>query len=212
MASDQSDELQGAVLERLFRVRRTVFEMLDARGYDVTADDLKMDFEQFASEFKGRKREDLWFLVGRRDEELDQIMVFWTDEAKLSSKGVDKFERKMSGEKVSRAIVVLRDKITPMARQSITKLRGVEVYIECFTESELLINITKHKYVPTHKLLKDSEKKKLLEKYHLKETQLPRILPSDPVSRFYGLTRGQVVKIVRPSETAGRYVTYRIVM
>jgi DNA-directed RNA polymerase I, II, and III subunit RPABC1 len=146
----------------------------------------------------------------------------------------------MKDESVSNAILVLRGDITPFAKQAVQEMSD-SFRIEHFKEAELLVDITDHilvrialcfricyffinasariyifvysKYqVPEHLVLSQNEKQELLKRYRLRDTQLPRIQPNDPVARYYGMKRGQVVKIIRPSETAGRYVTYRICM
>merc|ERR1711879_520334 len=94
--------------------------------------------------------------------------------------------------------------------KSIHEATNGAILAETFLESELVVNVTEHILVPKHYLLSADEKAELLEHYKAKEFQLPRILTKDPVAKYLGLCRGDVVKIVRSSETAGHYVTYRI--
>lgn len=119
------------------------------------------------------------------------------------------FLERMNDQSCSRAIIIYRQSLTPSAAKVMSSM-APKYFLEKFSESELIVNITEHKLVPQHIVLSEEEKKSLLERYRLKETQLPRILMDDPISRYYGLRRGQVVKILRASETAGRYVTYRL--
>nr|BAS01487.1 RNA polymerase I, II and III 24.3 kDa subunit [Lotharella vacuolata] len=82
--------------------------------------------------------------------------------------------------------------------------------VELFYEYELVLNAVKHYLVPDHELLYFLEKKKLLDCYKIKESQLPKILINDPIARYYGARKGDIFKITRYSETVGVYVTYRV--
>ena len=142
----------------------------------------------------------------------DHVYVFFPDTEKAEKIGADKVRecvKKMEESNVKRCIIVTPKGMTHYAKQLIQETSRSNT-MEQFLESELLVNITKHELVPEHRVMSKEEKETLLERYKLKETQLPRILVDDPVARFLGLQRGQVVKIIRPSETTGRYVTYRL--
>ena len=77
----------------------------------------------------------------------------------------------MKNEQVFRAIMVVQQSLTPFAKQCLVEM-APKYILEVFQEQELLVNITRHTLVPTHQILSDDEKKTLLERYKVKETQL----------------------------------------
>lgn len=70
-------------------------------------------------------------------------------------------------------------------------------------------DVTKHVLVPRHAKVSDKEKKELTEKYNISMRNLPKIFASDPAIQDLGAKEGDVIKIVRPSRTAGSSVFYR---
>ncbi|HHW05451.1 MAG TPA: DNA-directed RNA polymerase subunit H [Methanothermobacter sp.] len=72
-------------------------------------------------------------------------------------------------------------------------------------------DILKHQLVPEHVILSEEEAKKVLEDMKVHAEQLPRIRSDDPVVKAIGAKEGDILKIVRESPTAGKFVTYRIV-
>ena len=88
----------------------------------------------------------------------------------------------------------------------------VYLHTEIFLEQEMMINLIEHISVPKHILLSNEKSKKMLEEYHIKNKNLSRILNSDPVSRYYNAKPGQIFRIIRPSETSGKSIAYRLVI
>jgi DNA-directed RNA polymerases I, II, and III subunit RPABC1 len=145
--------------------------------------------------------------------QIGTIMVQFAEES-WSTKEARNHIQWLSDGKHYTGIVISKENFTSMALKTFAADHEFKPPggIETFREDDLLVNITKHELVPKHILLSKQEKIDLLHRYRLKETQLPRIQVTDPVARYLGLRRGQVVKIIRKSETAGRYASYRWVI
>ncbi len=73
-------------------------------------------------------------------------------------------------------------------------------------------NVLTHELVPEHIIMNEEEKKQLLEKFNITINQLPKILKNDPAAKQIEAKEGDIIKIVRRSQTAGEAIYYRLVV
>ena len=72
--------------------------------------------------------------------------------------------------------------------------------------------IKDHFLVPKHYLLPKKQAEEILQELDMKAEQLPRIQKNDAVIKELKLAKGDILKIVRNSPTAGKTVYYRRVV
>jgi DNA-directed RNA polymerase subunit H (RpoH/RPB5) len=83
---------------------------------------------------------------------------------------------------------------------------------EIFMENELMINLIDNDLVPKYEII-DSESedfKQFCHEYLCKKRQIPKIFTTDPVARYYNLKKGDIIRVLRPSETSVVSPSYRI--
>jgi DNA-directed RNA polymerase subunit H len=66
--------------------------------------------------------------------------------------------------------------------------------------------------VPMHEILNVKEKEQLLAQYKIHPYQMPQIKANDPAVKAIGAKPGDVLKIIRKSQTAGEHIAYRYVV
>ncbi|KAI9814935.1 MAG: DNA-directed RNA polymerases II 24 kDa polypeptide (RNA polymerase II subunit 5) [Phylliscum demangeonii] len=204
-------------------------EMIYDRGYEISQEEREISPEEFRAKYttqdgKADRRRmtfstrPLPALISKvtppasaaHPNPAPQVGTLWVEfvtETSVGVKTMRTFAQHLISHNFHTGILITAGGVTPAAVKVIPTV--LPIVIETFVEQDLLVNITHHELVPKHVLLSFEEKAALLVRYRLRESQLPRIQIGDPVARYYGLRRTQVVKIIRRSETAGRYASYR---
>ncbi|GMH03317.1 hypothetical protein Nepgr_005156 [Nepenthes gracilis] len=199
-------------ITKLYRIWKTVMTMLKDRGYLVADLETRITKEEFINKFGvNMERKDLIIHKTNPNKPSDKIYVFFPDGVKVGVQTLRAYTELMKSENVFKAILVVQQSMSSYALSCLSAI-AAKFHIQVFQETELLVNKTEHVLVPEHQPLTDQEKEALLQRYTVSLAQLPRIQVTDPIAKYYGLMRGQVVRIIRPSETAGQYITYRCVV
>ncbi|CAA7398479.1 unnamed protein product [Spirodela intermedia] len=195
---------------RYFLARRTVLEMLRDRGYAVSAVEIEQSLSQFRS-VHGQQPdlERIRISASLLSDPSQKVLTIFCGSGPFKLANLRGIIDRIKNEIFLRMILVLEGKLTHQARQATKELPFT---VEIFQINELLVNVTKHVLMQAHEILTEQDKQKLLNKYGLKENQLPRMLASDAIARYYGLEPGQVVKVTHDGEDTGFHATYRCVV
>ncbi|CAL0308648.1 unnamed protein product [Lupinus luteus] len=195
-----------------FHSRRTVLEMLRDRGYDVPDSELTRSLPEFRSIF-GEKpnHESLTIRVSLLSDPSNKVLVHFMGTSDIIRKSTIHALYNEIAEKgrLNRLILIVQSKMTVYARKD---LDASPFKVEILNMNDLLVNITKHVLQPKYQFLTADEKQALLAKHSLEEKQLPHMQKTDAIARYYGLEKGQVLKITHNGELVDSLVSYRCVV
>lgn len=120
---------------------------------------------------------------------------------------VTQLKKAMDDAEIEKGIITTIGKYTHTAK-SRSKKFGIELIPKIFPAFQIF----DHDFVSKHELLSAEEKEKFLEEHKVQAYQLPRINRSDSAIIAVGGNPGDIVRVIRNSKTAGKYVSYRYVV
>jgi len=212
-------------METLFKSRQTILELLEDRGYpNVSSKKMNLgSFKKWAKEVCGKEdfqRTNKEYNIVKEEMTFTEegpnglILVTWHSPPKLGSQDFTNLVARLRGIGVKMAIVIVEDSLTHCAKSTSKSLKQDGTRIEIFTTEETQYNVSHHHLVPLHQVCTREEKTLLMKSYAVSASQLPNIKITDPMARYLGVTKGQLVKITRDSDTmpGQKTISYRSVI
>jgi len=191
-----------------FRVRKTCIEMLEDRGFEVSDEDKNMNYEDFTNRLEENA---IQLIATYRNNPIKMAYVtFILDAKSFSKKDLVALKTHMDEKYPTNemTVIIVQDKQTPQITKEL--LNDEYKLYEIFSMKNLMFNITHHEIVPRHIILNQEEIEEMLKIFKTTRAQLPKLLTTDPVAKYYGMKAGDVCKIIRQSPMTGESYYYRI--
>ena len=188
------------MLKEMYSAYLTIIEMLKDRGYNVPDHYNDIDFVLFKELYNNDKL-DIYL-----ETNIKSIFVKLLFISKIRASKLEFYIKEIT-KRFNPSVIVFVLPFAPTASISgvVTKYPNIQL----FHSKQLIINITKHEFVPPHIKISDDEKDILIKKYSL--NSFPIINLDDPVVQYYNFQKGDILRIIRSNLNSGYSEYYRLV-
>jgi DNA-directed RNA polymerase subunit H (RpoH/RPB5) len=142
-------------------------------------------------------------------QKIGEYFIYFSTKSRISDKDIGIVETEMQAAGCTRGIIVLETKPSSVILNLIRKHSDV---LQLFHTEQLVFDIMTHRKVPAHRILAEDEKLAFLESFRITDPQkkMPDIDSQDAAAKWIGARPGDIVEIMRKSETAGYVPYYRM--
>ena len=209
-------------IENIYRSRMTLLDILEERGYEVAPYRKFSPAEATAAvgalqglNFKVHKKVDESKVCEVRYDSISRpkLSTYFNDISDEDSEHTEIIMMMEGAVADAHHMTALKEysklKSTPDENGKLTRRR---LRVSFFSIYMLVVNPMKHVLVPKHEIVPEEEHKALMEKLHvISKSKFPEIkFHIDPIARCIGAVPGDIVKITRPSTSAGETIIYRV--
>jgi DNA-directed RNA polymerase subunit H len=205
-------------IDNVYRSRMTLLDILEERGYNV---EKYRKFSPAEATAAATAFPSLSFKVSKKDDETkvcdiryanvsrQKLDTFFDDIDDDNSENTEVIVMMMNPVADAHHVIALKQymKLKESGEKERRKLR-----VSFFSIEVLVINPMKHVLVPKHQIVDPAYHKELMESlYVTSKSKFPEIkFHIDPIARCIGAVPGDIVKITRPSSSAGEAIIYRV--
>ena len=205
-------------IDNVYRSRMTLLDILEERGYNV---EKYRKFSPAQATAAATAFPSLSFKVTKKDDETKVCDVRY---ANISRQKLDTFFDDIDDDDTENTEVIVMmtgpvaDAHHVIALKQYMKMKESgekerrKLRVSFFSIEMLVINPLKHVLVPKHQIVDPAYHKELMESlYVTSKSKFPEIkFHIDPIARCIGAVPGDIVKITRPSSSAGEAIIYRV--